>query len=320
MPRFPFATPNGWFQVLYSDELAVGQVKRLRYLGRELVAFRGESGAAHVLDAHCPHLGAHLGEGGRVEGDTIRCPFHGWRWDGRGACVEIPYARKIPPRAIARTYPVREIDDRVYLWHHAESKEPDWEIPKLPEYGSCDWTARWVRYRWTVRTQPQEIMENAIDWPHFAHVHSMAAPDDRSESFDGPVFRWRIDTRYQDSPVAGPSTDLSLRAYNWGLGYCANYYTGAFATLSVTALTPVDGETTEMFHGVIGRLDGREPERAMADLATQMEEQAEVVKQDFAIWEHKRYRARPVLCEGDGPIGAFRHWARQFYAPPEVHD
>src|SRR4029453_1891947 len=136
MPRFPFATPNGWFQILYSDELAVGQVKRLRYLGRELVAFRGERGAAHVLDAHCPHLGAHLGEGGRVEGDTIRCPFHGWRWDGRGACVEIPYAPKIPPRAIARTYPVREIYDRVYLWHHAESKEPDWEIPRRPGSGS----------------------------------------------------------------------------------------------------------------------------------------------------------------------------------------
>jgi phenylpropionate dioxygenase-like ring-hydroxylating dioxygenase large terminal subunit len=316
MPRFPFATPNGWFQVLYSDELAAGEVKRLRYLGRELVAFRGESGAAHVLDAHCPHLGAHLGEGGRVEGDTIRCPFHGWRWDGSGSCAEIPYARRIPPRAVARSYPVREIDDRVYLWHHAEAKEPDWEIPKLPEYGTPDWTTRWVRYRWTVRTQPQEIMENAIDWPHFAHVHAMAAPDDRSESFDGPVFHWRIDTRYENSPVVGPSTDLSLRAYNWGLGYCANYYTGAFATLSVTALTPVDGETTEMFHGVIGRLDGRDADRAMAELAAQMEEQAEVVKQDFAIWEHKCYRARPVLCEGDGPIAAFRSWAQQFYGVP----
>jgi 3-ketosteroid 9alpha-monooxygenase subunit A len=318
MPRFPFGTPNGWFQILYSDELAAGDVKPLRYLGRELVAFREQGGAARVLDAYCAHLGAHLGVGGRVEGETIRCPFHGWRWNGDGRCVEIPYAKRIPPAARTRSYPVCEVDDRIYLWHHAEGKPPSWQIPKLPEYGSPDWTSRWIRYRWTLRTQPQEIMENAIDWPHFAQVHSMAAPDDRSESFEGPLFTWRIDTRYEDSPVAGPSTDLHLRAYNWGLGYCANYYTGAFATLSVTAITPVDDEVTELFHGVIGRRDGRGEEQAIADLTAQMDEQAKVVEQDFAIWENKRYRAQPALCEGDGPIPAFRRWAQQFYAGTSV--
>lgn len=319
MSRYSFGTPNGWFQVLYSDDLGRGEVKRLRYLSRELVAFRGESGDAHVLDAHCPHLGAHLGVGGRVVGETVRCPFHGWRWSGEGDCVEIPYAKRIPARARARSYPVCEVDGRLYVWHHAEEKAPEWQIPALPEWGSPEWTARWIRYDWKVRTQPQEIMENAIDWPHFEQVHSMAAPDDRSESFDGPLFTWRIDTRYDDSPIAGPSTDLQLRAYNWGLGYCANYYNGAFATLSVTALTPVDDDTTELFHGVIGRLDGRSEEQARAELATQMDEQAEVVQQDFRIWENKRYRERPALCEGDGPIGTFRRWASQFYAPAPDH-
>jgi nitrite reductase/ring-hydroxylating ferredoxin subunit len=308
--------PRGWFQVLYSDDLAPGEVKRLRYFGRDLVAFRGQSGRASVLDAHCAHLGAHLAEGGTVDGDALRCPFHGWLWNGDGSCARIPYAKRIPARARTRSHPVCEVDDRLYVWHDVEGGKPDYEIPKLPEYGSEDWTPRWIQYRWTVRTQPQEIMENAIDWPHFAHVHSMAAPDDRSESFEGPLFTWRIDTRYEDSPVAGPSTDLHLRAYNWGLGYCANYYTGAFATLSVTALTPIDAETTELFHGVIGRLDGRSPEQAAAELTTQMDEQAEVVQQDFAIWEHKRYRELPTLCEGDGPIPAFRRWAGQFYAAP----
>lgn len=314
MSRFPFGMPNGWFQVLYSDELAPGEVKRLHVLDRELVAFRSRAGRAHVLDAYCPHLGAHLGVGGKVEGESIRCPFHGWRWDGEGRCVEIPYAKRIPAAALAQSFPVCEVDDRVYVWHHAEGESPTWRIPKLPEFGSPDWTPRWIRYRWRLRTQPQEIMENAIDWAHFEQVHAMAAPDDRGESFEGPLFTWRIDTRYQDSPVAGPTTDLRLRAFNWGLGYCANYYTGAQATLSVTTLTPVDSDVTELFHGVIGRLDGRGEEQAMSELKAQMDEQAAVVAQDFAIWEHKRYRPRPQLCEGDGPISAFRRWAGQFYA------
>ena len=81
--RYPFPPfPDGWFQVGYSDELAPGQVVPLKYFGRELVLYRGEDGVAHLLDAHCPHLGAHLGHGGRVVGADIECPFHAWKFSG----------------------------------------------------------------------------------------------------------------------------------------------------------------------------------------------------------------------------------------------
>lgn len=63
--------------------------------GLDLVAFRTEDGVAHVFDAYCPHLGAHLGVMGRVVGDCIECPFHGWRFSGKdGACTHVPYAKK----------------------------------------------------------------------------------------------------------------------------------------------------------------------------------------------------------------------------------
>ena len=101
--EFPFPLPNGWFQVAYSDELAVGEIKRLEYFGTSLVAFRGEDGRACVLDAHCPHLGAHIGHGGQVAGNSIRCPFHAWEFDGSGGCTRIPYAKRIPPRAQIRS-------------------------------------------------------------------------------------------------------------------------------------------------------------------------------------------------------------------------
>src|SRR5262249_47971167 len=71
--------PFGWFAVAYSDELGAGQVKALRYFGRELVLWRGEDGTARLLDAYCRHLGAHLGHGGRVNGNDIECPFHAWQ-------------------------------------------------------------------------------------------------------------------------------------------------------------------------------------------------------------------------------------------------
>ena len=82
--------PNGWFAVAFSRDLQVGEVKRIRYFERELVLFRTREGHPKVLDAYCSHLGAHLAEGGRVIGETIRCPFHAWQYDGSGQCVSIP--------------------------------------------------------------------------------------------------------------------------------------------------------------------------------------------------------------------------------------
>ena len=67
--QYPMPMPFGWFQVAWSDEVPVGTSVPLYYFGRHLVAWRDESGEAHVWDAFCPHLGAHLGHGGKVEGD-----------------------------------------------------------------------------------------------------------------------------------------------------------------------------------------------------------------------------------------------------------
>ena len=61
---FPYTPyPNGWFRVADSDEIERGAIRAVQYFGKQLVVFRGEDGIAHVLDAYCAHLGAHLGVG-----------------------------------------------------------------------------------------------------------------------------------------------------------------------------------------------------------------------------------------------------------------
>lgn len=66
--------PFGWFAMCYSDELAVVAVQPLHYFERELAVWRGADGVARVLDAYCPHLGAHLGYGGKVDGNDLQGP------------------------------------------------------------------------------------------------------------------------------------------------------------------------------------------------------------------------------------------------------
>src|SRR5262249_47520032 len=106
-PRFPFpAFPTGWFRVADARDLAVGSVRALHCLGQDLVLWRSADGAARVFDAHCPHLGAHLGVGGRMVDGALQCPFHGWRFDAGGACVGAPGRRA--PTAGLRAWAVRE--------------------------------------------------------------------------------------------------------------------------------------------------------------------------------------------------------------------
>ena len=63
------------------------------FTGENFAVFRSEGGEVIILDAYCPHLGANLAVGGKVRGDCLECPFHGWVFDGHaGKCVSIPYS------------------------------------------------------------------------------------------------------------------------------------------------------------------------------------------------------------------------------------
>nr|MDT0667440.1 Rieske (2Fe-2S) protein [Micromonospora sp. DSM 115978] len=134
--RFPFPVPNGWFIVSTSEDLLPGETKALYLFGKDLVLFRAETGEPRLLDAHCPHLGAHLAVGGKVVGDSIQCPFHGWRFDGgSGTCVEVPYddVEYIPKRATARAYPTVERNKMIWAWHHPFGEPPSYEVPEVAE-------------------------------------------------------------------------------------------------------------------------------------------------------------------------------------------
>lgn len=313
MSRFPFGIPNSWYFIAFSDDLRSGDVRRLAYLDRELVAFRGESGQVAVLDAHCPHLGAHLGVGGKVVGDTIECPFHGWRWNSKGRCEAIPYAKRIPAQAEGVSYPVSERNGMIFVWYHGDRIMPTFEIPDIPEWGREEWLAKWLSWDWTINTHPQEMAENGIDWPHFETVHKMDVPSDRTFAFEPNYYMWQVGGTKAMDTLDRKSDEVTMYGENWGLGYNWIRQTGRFETIVATGLTPIDAETTHVRMCVIARLDDRAESEVRNELEGYMAEHAVFAEQDFEIWENKKYRAKPPLCEADGPITEFRRWASQFY-------
>ncbi len=307
--RIPLPTPYGWFGVSDSDELASGEVRAIRYFDRELVILRGENGVARVFDAYCPHLGAHLGHGGVLEGDRLRCPFHGWRFDGDGRCVEVPYAKTLPRRAALRAWPTCERNGAIFVWYHPEDASPRWEIPEIPEWGSPEWTDP-IRCRYRVRTHAQEMAENIVDPAHFRFVHGTPKLPPTEAWIDDHIFRVRSGLTFT-TPRGEIQGQVEIASHGFGFG--TSRFTGVIETLVFITGAPVDDEHTETtLRFAVKRLGDAEAEANVArGFVAEIERQ---YAQDIPIWENKVHLEQPLLCDGDGPIGLLRRWGRQFYA------
>ena len=305
--RFPFGIPTGWFQVGYSSELSVGQVVPLSYFGTELVMFRSSDEAVHVLDAYCPHLGAHLGHGGQVKDDQVVCPFHAWKFNGAGKCTDIPYTDRIPGRANLKSWTVCEINGLIMVWHDTAGRAPMWEMPFVEEATSDAWTDMRTR-RWTVNTCNQEMAENQVDAAHFLYLHGTAKMPVTKTERHGPHLLTRSTTA-MTTPAGVVEGQIEVNA--WGFGFTTTRFTGLVETLLMSSATAITEERTELFFSFMVRdigkgITGGIGKAFMAEIGRQLE-------QDIPIWENKIYVDHPLLVRGDGPIGPFRAWARQFY-------
>ena len=305
--------PNGWFQIAYSDEIKPGDVKPLKYFGKDLVIWRSEDGELAVLDAFCPHLGAHLGHGGTVKGSSIECPFHAWRFGTDGKCTAVPYAEHIPRKAKLPTWQVKEVANMVMCWHHANDEPPNFDIPDdIPEWGNDEWTEV-VQREWTIKTRNQEMAENAVDTAHFHYLHGTTNMPKSEASADGHILRV-----FSDAGMETPrgTVDGSIESLNYGFGLAVVRFTGIVDTLNVATQTPIDDDHVQLrFHFTVKKTGGAEMARGVGKAF--VAEVSRQVEQDIPIWENKIQYERPLLCDGDGPIALFRKWCTQFYSYPD---
>lgn len=97
-----------WQPIYQAEDLALGRAVPVRVMGEDFTLYRGEGGTPHLLEFRCAHRGAQLSIG-KIEGDHLRCLYHGWKYDGEGRCVEQPAeVRPFCDRIRLRSYPVYE--------------------------------------------------------------------------------------------------------------------------------------------------------------------------------------------------------------------
>ena len=311
MTRSPFPIPYGWFQIGWPSDLAIGETKPLYYFGRHLVWWRDENGEAHLQDAFCPHLGAHLGHGGKVVGCDLACPFHGWRFDAEGANSLIPYSERTNGKAKLRTYPVVEVNGLTMAWYHPFDEDPKWEIPVVAEFNDPETFTPMVTRQYLIESPWQDLAENGVDSAHFRYVHNTEeVPVLEGYDVDGAHTQMKS---VQKFPTPRGIVDGRIDAESFGPGFSIVRFSGIVDTYLMGCNTPVEANKCDMrFNFCVRRICDDALSTTVGDAFV-----AEVDRQlieDKPIWENKAYLARPALADTDGPFTKFRKWASQFYA------
>ena len=318
--RFPFHPfPTGWYAVAFSRELKRGAVRTLRFAGAEVVLFRSESGQAALLPAHCPHMGAHLGEGGSVRGEALRCPMHGFEFDGEGTCVKTGYGTRPPPKCKADAFPLIEQNGIVLAYCDVLGRPPTWQPPEVDMQGFGPLRTHVFA---NLPSHPQETTENSVDIGHLGVVHGYQNVRTLEPlSTDGA----HLTTRYSfDRRSLLPGTPLvhaefTIHAYGLGYSYVdVDVVSHGLRSRHFVLATPTDGEHIDLHVAAcvagggprLSRISGALLDRVLGRVM--FKGFLSDVSQDLPIWSNKVYVQPPALAQGDGPIGRYRSWARQF--------
>lgn len=293
---------SGWFQVAFERELS-HDVTALE-VEKPLIAVR-TGGEIRVFDAVCPHRGAHLGHGGRVDpaADAVVCPFHGHR-------IRLGAARG-GPLCIAE-YPALRIGGLVFAWL---SSEPPTDLRGvLAELAaSHDFVPGFAM---AVPVPAELVIENGFDAAHFHPVHALNRPpvlavvshtasELRAEGrFALPPWRCR--------PGAASEIEVPYTARGLSPGLILSHLGGDRPYHVVTAATPIAPRACIIRLSLIlpASPPGAPPDRA--DCEHLLEHSRMGLERDLAIWKHLASDAPQRLRDDDGPVVEFSRFVRRF--------
>ncbi|TSD57110.1 Rieske (2Fe-2S) protein [Variovorax sp. KBS0712] len=304
----PYA--DGWFLACFAHELKPGQVRTVAFMGQDLVLYRTHAGLVRVVEPYCPHLGAHLGHGGKVDGEHLVCPLHGLAFGPDGGCVRTGGGDS-PPRAALTARHVREVDGGILVWVDHAGLPPTWEMPTQDfEAGSA---ALYVHQE--LKGQAHDGVENSADVAHFGWVHGLTDTQ-MSYRIDGSLFEVTLTARWKGQRFLG--TFL-----NYGVGCAVGLFHMPDLGVRLNSIAHfVQTEPLKWRLDVANQLSIARVNRwppMLRNLTYRMLVPFAnfwlgwFVKPDYQIWNAKRFVRHPQLIASDKTMIAHRRWASRFY-------
>ena len=175
------------FNAQFDPRMGTRPVKPVRVLGQDMVLFRNAEGTFGLLDRDCPHRGADLAFG-RCEGDGLRCPFHGWKFDVRGQCLETPAeppASRLREHIRQRHYPLEAHGGILFGWFGPEGSTPP-PFPALDCFRAPD--SHTFAFKGLWRCNWLQAFEVGVDPAHASFLHRFFFDESLDDSY-GRQFR-----------------------------------------------------------------------------------------------------------------------------------
>ncbi len=159
---------NVWYVAAWSHELGAAQPLAVSVVGEPIALYRRSDGTVVAFEDRCPHRHAPLSLG-RIEGDDLRCMYHGMRFGCDGVCNDIPGTTALPPRTNVRTFPVVERSSWIWIWPGDPARADAAEVPEAFGLDNPDWVMRagGIDYE----ADYQLLNDNLCDLSHLDFVH-----------------------------------------------------------------------------------------------------------------------------------------------------
>lgn len=159
---------NQWYIACFDNELPKGGILQRKIVGHELVVFKNEKGKVTILEDRCCHRNVHLSLG-YVQGDYIKCGYHGWEYNSKGKCVHIPVVEsdKIPEKACVKSYPTIFKYQAHWVYIGDNSRIQEAQIPEMPELDAYPF----VHNAHVLKGNIKLVAESLFDSQHINHVH-----------------------------------------------------------------------------------------------------------------------------------------------------
>ncbi|CAN5279381.1 Rieske 2Fe-2S domain-containing protein [soil metagenome] len=317
---------RGWHCLGLAENFRDGQPHGIEAFGTKLVVYADSTGALHVLDGYCRHMGGDLSMGS-IKDDNLACPFHDWRWDGAtGRCASVPYAKRTPRLAKTRKWQTHEVNGQLLIWHDPEGSVPPDELapPQIEGYDDGVWSP----WQWSSilieGSHCREIVDNNVDMAHFFYIHhayptyfknviEAHTASQFMESKPRPDFTPNFDKLWE-------GTHLRSEATYFGPAYMINWLhndLGPEFTVEVALINchyPVSHNSFVLQWGVAVReMPGLPADKAEKLAAGMNSSFGEGFLDDVNIWRNKTRIDNPLLTEEDGAVYQHRRWYDQFY-------
>ena len=255
---------DAWYFVALARDVAPAGLKRHEIMGEPVLVGRTRAGAVYAMRDICPHRAAPLSAGKLVdkpgEGETIECPYHGWRFRPDGVCAAIPSLVEDQAfeasRIRVRSYPVRESQGMVFVWMASDARnpmEPDHEPPVFP--GVVGGGAKLVETM-EFDSHIDHAVVGLMDPAHGPYVHqqwwwrSEHSMHEKSKAFVPTECGWAMvrhapssNSRVYKILGGATATEISFRlpGYRW-----EHIQVGEKQVLALTCLTPISETKTRI--------------------------------------------------------------------------